>query len=310
MELTTDQRLGPYRVIRLLGQGAMGSVYEAEDTRQGARVALKVFSPEGKVDDSLQRRFQSEASILLHLRHPRLVRVTDQGIDSATGLLYFVMDLVLSREGELRTLADVPTGELSEKVILGWFEQLASVLDYIHAEGVVHRDIKLENILIDAEGHVVLSDFGIAHCSSQELRKKVNAAQTIVQEVVSGKRLLMGTAGYLAPEVARGDMPTAAADVYALGVLFIYLLTGMWYAPGSKVAELLKEMDCRWEEVLPPMVASEPCDRPKDLTALSRILSVGRLASKVWRFVRRKLALLAAAVIGGVAVTLVRLLFE
>jgi len=142
------------------------------------------------------------------------------------------------------------------------------------------------------------------------LRRKINAAKTIVQEVVSGKRLLMGTADYLAPEVERGDVPAAAADVYSLGVLFIYLLTGMWYAPGSKVASLLAELDCRWDEVLPPMVAAEPSDRPTDLTALAHLLSVGRLASKVWRFVRRKLALLAAAVVGGVIVTLMRLAFE
>jgi len=310
MQLKPDQELGAYRIVRQLGAGGMGSVYEAVHVPSGRPVALKVFFSESDVSEELRRRFRVEARLLARLDHPNLVRVLDLVEDEPTGCPYFAMDLVLPKPGEPRTLAEVTADAFDEKVLLRWFGELASALDYVHAQGIVHRDVKLGNVLLDAEGHAVLSDFGISHLCSSELRREVDAAHTLVVEAAAGKRLLMGTTGYFAPELARGEVPTAAVDVYALGVLFIYLLTGLWYVPGSKVLGLLAELDLRWDEVLPPMVAAEPSARPQDLVALARLLSVGRFTAKFWKSLRHKLSLLVAALVGGIVVTLIRLVFD
>jgi serine/threonine protein kinase len=178
------------------------------------------------------------------------------------------MDLVLYDDGSLRTLSDVSTEELDEDCVLQWFTELASVIDYIHEQGIVHRDIKLGNVLLSSDGHVVLSDFGISRLFSERLRSDVKAVNTMVSEAVTSARLMMGTQGYMAPEVARGEEATPAADSYSLGVMFVYLLTGIWYEPGSKVFKLLETLEYRWIDVLPRLLSENPAERPTNLSEL------------------------------------------
>ena len=154
MNLTSGQQIGTYRVIRLLGQGGMGAVYEVEHTQLGVRYALKAFSTENKHAEMLKAKFLAEGKVLARLREPHLVRAFDLNFDDATGTLYFVMDLVLAEDGNPRTLSDVKTAELDEECVLRWFTELASDIDYIHAQGVVHRDIKLGNVLLSLDGDV------------------------------------------------------------------------------------------------------------------------------------------------------------
>ena len=161
MEMTSGQRLGVYRVIRLLGKGGMGAVYEVEHTQLGVHYALKAFTLEKGHVDTLKNKFLAEGKVLARLRNPNLVRVFDLNFDEATGTPYFVMDLVLSEDGNPHTLSDIKTAELDEDCILQWFKELAAAVDYIHAQGVVHRDIKLGNVLLSTGKHVVLSDFGV-----------------------------------------------------------------------------------------------------------------------------------------------------
>ena len=196
------------------------------------------------------------------------MRVFDLNFDEATGMPYFVMDLVLSDDGMPRTLSDVKTAELDEDCVLQWFADLAFAIDYIHEQGVVHRDIKLGNVLLSSDGRVVLSDFGISRLLSERLRSDVNAVNTMVSEVSTAARLVMGTQGYMAPEVARGEEATPAADSYSLGVMFVYLLTGIWYEPGSKVFKLLETLEYRWIDVLPLLLSENPAERPANLSEL------------------------------------------
>ena len=268
MEMTSGQRLGVYRVIRLLGKGGMGAVYEVEHTQLGVHYALKTFTLEKGHVDTLKNKFLAEGKVLARLRNPNLVRVFDLNFDEATGTPYFVMDLVLSEDGNPHTLSDIKTAELDEDCILQWFKELAAAVDYIHAQGVVHRDIKLGNVLLSTGKHVVLSDFGVSHLFSDRLRTDVNAVKTMVSEVCTCNRLVMGTQGYIAPEIVRGEAATPAADSYSLGVLFVYLLTGIWYEPGSKVFKLLETLEYRWNDVLPRLLAENPLDRPTNLTEL------------------------------------------
>ena len=268
MTFEPGQSIGVYRIVRLLGQGGMGAVYEVEHTQLGVHYALKAFTLEGGHVDVLKNKFLAEGKVLARLHDTHLVRVFDLNFDEATGTPYFVMELVLSEDGKPRTLSDVNTAELDEDCVLQWFAELASVVDYIHREGIVHRDIKLGNVLLSADGHVVLSDFGISHLFSERLRSDVKAVNTMVSEAATAARLVMGTQGYMAPEVASGKEATPAADSYSLGVMFVYLLTGIWYEPGSKVFKLLETLEYRWIDVLPRLLAENPAERPTNLSEL------------------------------------------
>ena len=268
MTFEPGQNIGVYRIVRLLGQGGMGAVYEVEHTQLGVHYALKAFTLEGGHVDVLKNKFLTEGKVLARLHDPHLVRVFDLNFDEATGTPYFVMELVLSMDGRPRTLSDVNTAELDEDCVLQWFAELASVVDYIHREGIVHRDIKLGNVLLSSDGHVVLSDFGISRLFSERLRSDVKAVNTMVSEAATVARLVMGTQGYMAPEVARGKEATPAADSYSLGVMFVYLLTGIWYEPGSKVFKLLETLEYRWIDVLPRLLSEDPAERPTNLLEL------------------------------------------
>ena len=274
MEFKTGAIIGGnYRVVRPLGSGGMGAVYEVVHTLLGVHYALKVFTFNGDRDALMKNKFLAEGKVLARLNDPRIIRVFDLGFDETTGVPYFVMDLVLSDDGAPRTLLDVETAEIEEESVLRWFGDLAVALDYVHARGIVHRDIKPGNVLLAADGRVRLSDFGVSRLFSEQLRRDVNAENTMVSDATSTTRPVMGTRCYMAPEVARGEPATPAADAYSLGVMFVYLLTGIWYTPGSKVFRVLETLDYRWADVLSRLLADDPADRPTKIAELISLLS-------------------------------------
>ena len=250
----------------------MGAVYEALHTQLGTRCALKAFTLDHGHVEFLKERFLAEGRILARLRHPNLVRVFDLNVDVATQTPYFVMDIVLGESGEPRTLADVEDGSADEKRVARWFGQLAAALDCIHGEGVIHRDIKLSNVLLDAQDNVVLSDFGISRFCSAPLREELNVGSTSVSEEAPSGSLFMGTSGYMAPEVRRGEEATAASDAYSLGIAFFRLLTGIWYENRQKIWDLLEPFDGTWREILTKLLAEDPRERPNVLSPLAEQL--------------------------------------
>lgn len=306
-EFNPDDTIGTYRVVRLLGKGAMGAVYEVVHTQLGVHYALKSFTLESGHVDVLKEKFLAEGRVLARLRHPNVIRVFDLSFDEATKTPYFVMDLVLDKDGTPRTLSDVAGEGLEEETIRQWFAELASAVDYIHAQGIVHRDIKPGNVLLAADGRVVLSDFGVLRLFSDRLRREVKAAPTIVT-AAKDSRLVMGTHGYMAPEVERGEEATPASDVYSLAVLVVHLLTGVWYEPGSRALELLETLELPWSQVLPQMLAKDPKERPAELSALAGMLSQatpsGALPARglsSWKSIAMTCGGLAAAVAIAVA---------
>ena len=197
---------GRYRLVRRIGVGGMGEVWEADDTVLGRRVALKVLVQELADDPRATRRFVREARATAKLTHPNVTRVYD--FDRDGGVPYLVMELL---EGD--TLADrLAGGPLPPAEAARICAAMADALDAAHSRGIIHRDIKPSNVLLTPAGEVKVMDFGIAA-----------AADETHSTTGSGR---YGTAAYISPERAAGQAATPATDVYSLGAVLYELLTG------------------------------------------------------------------------------------
>jgi len=250
-------KIGEYETIRLLGRGGMSEVYEAVCPRLGSRCAVKVYAYP-KEDDEVRRRFVAEGRMLARLNHPRVVRVTDFG-ELEDGRPYFVMDIVLSPEGMPQSLADIGDGAADEASIGRWYDDIRDGLGYIHAKGIVHRDLKLQNVMVGPDGHAVLTDFGISRVIDQNNGDAtvVDPVQTLVR-MRDGKNPVMGSLGYMAPELELGLQATPKSDWYALGVLIYRLLTGTWCDARTDVVGTLDTFDPVWTRILPKLLHSNP----------------------------------------------------
>lgn len=211
-ELEPGTEVGPYRVETLLGRGGMGVVYRATDTRLERRIALKVI-PKGDSDDreGYEGRFLREARAVAALNHPNVVAIFDVG--QTHDLLYFAMEYVDGQN--LRTKIGVPEVPLEAR--LGWLADIARALHAAHCAGVVHRDVKPENVMIRHDGLVKVLDFGIA-------RRTVTLEPGT--EHVTGDDHVTGTPLYMAPEQLRGEPVDARTDQFAWGILAYELLSG------------------------------------------------------------------------------------
>lgn len=257
-----NETIGGYRVLRLLGKGGMGEVYEVVDDL-GRQLALKVFAGTGDQSEFLRKRLFSEGRLLAKLSHPNLVHVYDVGMDATTGRPFFVMDCILDAKGESVTLETIrQRGEVTEEKAWRWYGDLREALRYCHEHGVVHRDVKLSNVLVNAEGRAVLSDFGVSKIFNLEVRGELGVTTTTIEGATTGTRPVMGTYWYLAPSLRNGGGATAETDRYALGVLFFRLLTGLWYEPGTDALDLLAPYDARWRPLLMELLGVAPPPRP------------------------------------------------
>ena len=253
--------IGCYNVVRLLGKGGMSEVYEAENPRLGTRHAIKLFTYE-KDDPEVRRRFETEGRLLAKLNHPRIVKVTDFGTDEATGKPYFVMDLVLDESEQPKSLSDVEPGTVDEETIGQWYDDLREGLAYIHSKGVVHRDLKLQNVLVGPDGHAVLTDFGVSKVfdSAGDGHTVVDVVNTIVK-MREGRSLVMGSIGYMAPELEMGVAASPQSDWYALGVIVYRLLTGTWCDARTDIIANIETYDPVWRRILPKLLHANPQGR-------------------------------------------------
>jgi serine/threonine protein kinase len=244
--------LPPFEVIELLGRGGMGAVYKARQSALDRFVAIKILPPQVGRDPAFAERFSREAKALAKLSHPNIVSVHDAGSVSLTNsedkLYYFVMEFV---DGvSLRQV--IRDGKFSAEESLAIVPQVCEALQYAHDEGIVHRDIKPDNILLDTRGRVKIADFGLA--------KLLDA--TAVDVTLTGTHQVMGTLRYMAPEQMTGTKSVDhRADIYSLGVVFYELLTGdvpmgRFAAPSKKV-----QIDVRLDEVVLRALEQEPDKR-------------------------------------------------
>jgi serine/threonine-protein kinase len=244
---------GKYRLVRLLGDGGMGSVYEAQHTVLGSRVAIKVLHPELARRTGLVERFLQEARVAAQIRSPHVVHVAD--VDrTPEGHAYIVMELL---EGEpLSSVLDrqrkIPVGVACEYTL-----QILEALEAAHALGVIHRDLKPENVFVTFAGNkpvLKLIDFGIA-----------KAKRTLEQRNLTVAGVVMGTAEYMAPEQARSaDKVDARADIYAVGVMLYEMIAGSRPVSGEDARVIAYKVE-RGEAV--PLLRVAP-DTPREIAGL------------------------------------------
>ena len=208
------QTLGTCTLEKLLGQGGMGTVYLAQQTRPARKVAVKVLRPhlsqQSQVYEEFLARFRREADVIANLEHVNIMPIYEYG--EQDGLAYLVMPYLTG--GSLRDLL-AKQGPLSLTAVATYMDQAASALDYAHRQNIIHRDLKPANFLLHADGRLVLADFGIAR---------------IMEESSPGDALtragaLLGTPDYMAPEMVRGETIDYRADIYELGVVLFQLLS-------------------------------------------------------------------------------------
>jgi len=210
--MLVGRQLGDYRLEALLGVGGMAEVYRAYEEALNRAVAMKVLPPQLVTDAGYVRRFRQEARRVAALRHPHIVPIFHYGEDE--GLLYLVMPLF----GEsLRDRLD-HDGRLAVEEAIRLVREVASALEVAHAQDLVHRDVKPENVLLDQTDHALLTDFGIARRLTQA---RHGGAQTL-----SATGLPLGTPEYMAPEQLRGGAVDRRADIYGLGAVLYETLTG------------------------------------------------------------------------------------
>jgi serine/threonine-protein kinase len=241
-----------YELVRPLGHGAMATVDLAHDVELDRPVALKRLAENLARDEELRRRFIREARLAARLAHPNVVRVFDVGSDD--GRPFIAMEYV---DGE--TLAELIArqGSLPPAEAAGLAMQICSGLAAAHAAGLVHRDVKPQNLLLGTDGVLKLGDFGIA---AGDEGTRLTLAGTV-----------LGTAGYLAPEQARGEQVTAAADIYAVGAVLYELLTG----EPSRTVESLTELGSDDGFRPPDLEARMPATPAELVTAVTACLAVG-----------------------------------
>jgi serine/threonine protein kinase len=253
MSITADPRIGTellgYRIEALVGRGGMGVVYRAFDPRLKRYVALKVLAVELAEDERFRERFLAESELAASLEHPNVVPIHDVG--EAEGQLFIAMRLVEGRD--LKTLLREER-TLAPARALALVAQVADALDVAHEHGLVHRDVKPSNVLLDQREHAYLADFGLT--------------RRLGEAAAFGSGLSLGTPAYVAPEQIEGKEVDGRADQYSLGCLLYECLTGQPPFPrGSEAAVLFAHLEEEppaaegLEEVLASALAKDPAER-------------------------------------------------
>lgn len=268
-------RIGGYRLLREIGQGGMSTVYLAEQESLGRKVALKIMLPDALTDEVSRRRFENEARTIARLDHPNIVGIYEVG-RTQDGLPYYAMPYL--GRGHLGQRISRQNGIAHDQTrIISTLRALLEALDYAHVRGVVHRDVKAENVLFDDAERPQLADFGIA------LRKGINPRLTMTG-------LAVGSTAYMPPEQARGEEVDSRADLYSIGVLAWEMLTGAlpYNAADALSMAVMHAKDpiprlpaelMQWQRFIDRAMAKSPANRFRSaqqmLEALDRIQSGG-----------------------------------
>jgi|GEM_PF-691655 len=281
--LTAGQSLGQYKVIRLLGRGGMGEVYEVEHAVLHRHYALKVIRPEVLSRPSAVERFQREAQVMNHLEHPHIVQVDEFGeTQGHTWLRMPLLGKYVDSSGRLlqsleERMAD--RQQVPEAEVIGYLKQILSALDYAHGMGAIHRDIKPSNILFDQEGSLKIADFGLVHMAGEQWvqsQVQLTVARSMAQaddadvtrldgvgRMANGgsegtsTQALLGTFEFMSPEQKRGGAADARSDLYAVGLVAFRMLTGLESLGFELPSELVPELDLSWDKWIKQALAQD-----------------------------------------------------
>jgi Tol biopolymer transport system component/predicted Ser/Thr protein kinase len=277
-----------FRVTSKLGEGGMGEVWQAEDTKLGRNVALKVLPEEFAREPERLARFEREARVLASLSHTNIAGI--HGLEEADGKRFLVMELI---DGE--TLAErVQRGQMPVEEAVRVALQIAEAVESAHEKGVIHRDLKPANVKITTEGQVKVLDFGLAKALAPEPLSGEGAVQDLsmsptLTQAMTGMGVLLGTAGYMSPEQARGKPVDRRADIWAFGCILYEMLTGKRLFEGETATDVIgavvhKEPDL--EELSPrvPKRIRKLMERCLQKEASRRLQSIGdaRIALQEW----------------------------
>ena len=246
-----SKTIGPYSLLEPLGSGGMGVVYRARDSRLGRDVALKLLPPDVFSDPRARARLVQEARLASALNHPHICTIYEVG--EAGGETYIAMEQV-----EGRSLAEcIPPGGMHLEAVLRYGAQLADALAHAHARGIVHRDLKTSNVILTPDGRAKVLDFGIAKRIGTHPEDSTLEWQPSLTEAGS----ILGTPGYLAPEVLQGEGVGPRSDIWALGILIYEMATGGRPFAGRTPAELVAA-------ILTKPAAPLPAELPAGFRAL------------------------------------------
>jgi len=265
-----DVRIAGYELIDVLGRGGMGVVYEGRQISLGRRVAVKFLMPTLADSPEFVERFQREAAVLARVSHPNVVTIYERGTTGAG--VYFIMEYVEGPGGgapvDLRSV--LQSRRLTEAEVLRLGVQIVKALGFAHQMGIVHRDVKPGNVMLDRHGHAKVADFGIALLESE-----------LPGAEVAGPSQPLGTLDYMAPEQRlNSSLVDARADVYSVGVMLYEMLTGIlprgaWLRPSA----MQPTLNPRWDELLRQMLQPDVRQRAKDLHHVAEQLEAMQLQS-------------------------------
>ncbi len=277
MAVAAGVKLGPYEILGPVGEGGMGEVYRARDTRLNRSVAIKVLPQSIANDPDRMRRFEQEARTVAAINHPNILAVYDVGVQEGTP--YLVTELL---EGEtLRERLD--RGPISVKKAIDIGSQIAHGLSAAHERGIIHRDLKPENIFLTKDGHTKLLDFGLAKASSTAVATG-NISAITMQTMQTEPGVVMGTAPYMAPEQVRGQQVDYRADIFSFGAVLYEMLCGKRAFAGDTSVEIMTailkseppELDVQQAKVPPALdrivrhcLEKDPGDRFQSVRDLS-----------------------------------------
>src|SRR6266478_2153850 len=232
---------GRYEILQLIGRGGMGAVYKARDTELDRTVALKLIRPELAKDPQILKRFKQELILARQVTHKNVIRIFDLG--QSDGIKFITMDFVEGRD--LRQVL-LEKGKFPPEQAARIMLQICRALEAAHTEGVIHRDLKPQNIMLDSGGRVYVMDFGIARSAYLPGMTQTGA--------------LIGTPEYMSPEQARGEKLTERSDLFSLGVIFYELLTGQSpYPADAPLGTLWKRLQ---EKPKPPVDVDPTIPKP------------------------------------------------
>src|SRR5262245_10189064 len=233
MAITIGTQLGSYEVTGLLGKGGMGEVYRAHDTKLKRDVAIKILPEEFLRDVDRVSRFQREAEVLASMNHPNVAAIYD--LEEVNGSRFLVLELV---EGE--TLAEhIQGGAIPVEEALDIAKHICEALEAAHEKGIIHRDLKPANVRSTPDGRVKVLDFGLARVLESAPPLTPSNSPTLLSALATNVGVILGTAGYMSPEQAKGRTVDPRSDIFSFGCVLYEMITGRLALEGETVTDVM-----------------------------------------------------------------------